>query len=163
MSDGGPFDDLDEALGEQDTPSDDAASDTGEETESIGDSTGRPGDNDKETTTDRSTADREETATTDTDSTSPSTDPLSESSGDVSTDPAFEFGVTKQGAFYARENTWRELQDTFDFALERRLRDRGIRETTKAEKYDAMMRVATDHVEEIADAIVAARRDAHED
>jgi len=76
------------------------------------------------------------------------------------TDPAFAFDETKQDALYARPDAWEVFDDLLDLDLERELRDRGIRDVSKREKHDAVLRVVTNHAEEVADQIEAERRDA---
>jgi hypothetical protein len=127
------FDDLDEAIEEQD----------------------RDGDGDVDNTVKESTAN-------DADSTQAATDTgdaQKDSEDDTPlTEPAFEFSEATQSAFYARDDAWDAINDMFDIDLERELRDRGIREVTKSEKQDALLRFAAEQPEAIADLIESERR-----
>jgi len=76
------------------------------------------------------------------------------------TDPAFSFDETKQDAIYARPDAWEIFDDMLDLDLERELRDRGVREVSKREKHDAVLRVVADHAKEVADQIEGERHDA---
>jgi hypothetical protein len=128
------FDDLDEAIEEQD----------------------RDGDGDVDNTVKESTAN-------DADSTQAATDTgdaQKDSEDDTPlTEPAFEFSEATQSAFYARDDAWDAINDMFDIDLERELRDRGIREVTKSEKQDALLRFAAEQPEAIADLIESERRE----
>jgi len=76
---------------------------------------------------------------------------------DVS-EPAFEFGDTHQHAVYVRPDAWQAFEDWLDLQLEQDLRDRGVREVTKSEKHDAILRIITEHAGEVADQIESARQ-----
>jgi hypothetical protein len=127
------FDDLDEAIEEQDRDDDTNVNDTTEESAA----------NDADAT-------QAATGTGDIQEDSKDDTPL--------TEPAFEFSEATQSAFYARDNAWDAINDMFDIDLERELLDRGIREVTKSEKQDALLRFAAEQPEAIADLIESERR-----
>jgi len=128
------FDDLDDAIEEQDQEDDVDVDDAGEESAAID-----------------AAADQAATEPVDVQEDSDDDEPL--------TEPAFEFSETTQSAIYARDDAWDAIDDMFDIDLERELRDREIREVTKSEKHDALLRFAAEHPEEIADLIEAERRE----
>jgi len=75
------------------------------------------------------------------------------------TEPAFEFEQTDQNPLYARPRSWDTFEDMLDLDLEAELRERGIRDVPKREKHDAVLRFVAEHGEEIADFIEDERRD----
>lgn len=125
------FDDLDEAIEEQDREDDDID------------------DADEESTVIDAAADQAAREPVDVQEESDEDKPL--------TEPAFEFSEATQSAMYARDDAWDAVNDMMELDLERELRDRGIREVTKSEKQDALLRFAAEHPEEIADLIEAER------
>jgi hypothetical protein len=76
-----------------------------------------------------------------------------------STDPAFPFDATSQEQVYVRPQTWTEFEDLLDLDVEAALRDRNVRDVEGREKHDAALRVLADHADEIAEAVVDARRE----
>ena len=72
--------------------------------------------------------------------------------------PAFEYGDVKQAPMYARPEAWTALEDTLDLDVVRTLREAGVRNEEKRELHDAVLRVAADHPDEIAEAVQEARR-----
>jgi hypothetical protein len=125
------FDDLDEAIEEQDHEDD--GDDAGEEPTEVDGAADQAASED---------IDKQE------DSTNESA-PL--------TEPAFEVSETEQDALYARPATWDIFDDMLDLDLERELRERDIRDVPQSEKYDAVLRFAAEHPEAIADLIEAER------
>lgn len=81
-----------------------------------------------------------------------------QSSETVSDGPAFEYGEVKQSPLYARPEAWNALEDALDLRVVRALREAGVRNEEKRELHDAVLRVAAEHPEEIAEAVEAARR-----
>ncbi len=73
--------------------------------------------------------------------------------------PAFEYGDVKQAPMYARPEAWTALEDTLDLDVVRTLREAGVRNEEKRELHDAVLRVAADHPDEIAEAVQEARRE----
>ena len=73
--------------------------------------------------------------------------------------PAFEYDDVKQAPMYARPEAWTALEDTLDLDVVRTLREAGIRNEEKRELHDAVLRVAADHPDEIAEAVQEARRE----
>ena len=71
--------------------------------------------------------------------------------------PAFSFDETTAKSIYVREETLALLEDT-EFEVEMRLRkDHSIRDVTGREFHDAAVHVLESHVEEVVDAVLAAR------
>jgi len=98
----------------------------------------------------------------DTDQHETATDAADDSSADDSADaaseePAFEYDDVKQSPLYARPEAWTALEDALDLEVVRALREAGVRNEAKRELHDAVLRVAADHPEEIADAVQDAR------
>jgi hypothetical protein len=77
----------------------------------------------------------------------------------ISSEQAFSFSETEQDALYARPATWEGFEDLLDLDLEMKLRDRGIRNVSQSEKYDAALQVLTSYSTEIADQIESARKE----
>jgi len=127
------FEDLEDAIEEQDQEDDD----------------------EPETTMDATEFD---TTTEETDDVQENSDDELETEPDLSA-PAFEFDETDQNPLYARGRSWDQFDDMLDLELERQLRDRDLRDVPKREKHDAALRFAAEHPEEIADLIESERRD----
>lgn len=73
--------------------------------------------------------------------------------------PAFEFEETTAKSVYVRPETIAVLDDA-EFEVESRLRrEHDTRDLTGREFHDALVRVAAEHPDEVADAILAARRE----
>lgn len=138
------FDDLEAA--EQERPDrDDAASEREEEpevTESEADQV------------DDSALDGAADSSTEPDETSDET-----SDDTISETPAFEYGDVKQAPMYARPEAWTALEDALDLDVVRTLREAGVRNEEKRELHDAVLRVAANHPDEIAEAVQEARRE----
>lgn len=88
-----------------------------------------------------------------------STDTAQTETNAVADEQAFPFSATEQDALYARPDAWEQFEDLLDLELEMELRERGVRDVSKSEKYDAVLRVIADYPEEIADQIEQARRE----
>jgi len=71
--------------------------------------------------------------------------------------PAFEFDIKLQRSIYARDETWNAFEDTVDFEIQRALRDHGLRDVEGREIHDAMVRVATEHPDAVAELVLDAR------
>ncbi|WP_353633874.1 hypothetical protein ABSL23_11925 [Halobacterium sp. NMX12-1] len=90
----------------------------------------------------------------------PAVDGAADSSGDETSDePAFEYDDVKQAPLYARPEAWAALEDALDLDVVRTLREAGVRNEEKRELHDAVLRVAADHPDEIAEAVQEARRE----
>ena len=131
------FDDLDEAMSEQDA----------EET----------------TTTDTPEGDQQDPAPEPTanleQSTDSTTDPTEEDPSTSSLDhPAFPFEESKQEAIYPTIETLTEFDDTLDFEVKRRLRDEGLRDVPKREYHEALLQLAIEQPERLAELIIENRR-----
>lgn len=71
--------------------------------------------------------------------------------------PAFSFDDTTAKSIYVREDTLAVLEDT-EFEVEMRLRrDHSIRDVTGREFHDAAVHVIEEHVDEVVEAVLAAR------
>jgi len=71
--------------------------------------------------------------------------------------PAFEFDETTQRSMYVREASLQELDD-LEALVDARLRtEYDVRNLTGSEFYDAVLRVAATHEEEVVSAILSAR------
>lgn len=81
-----------------------------------------------------------------------------EDSGTDLDEEAFGSSETVQRPAYARESTWEAFDDALDFDVEQALRERGIRNATKREKIDAVLRLAVSDPDEIAERVLDARR-----
>ncbi|MDS0284452.1 hypothetical protein [Haloarcula onubensis] len=131
------FDDLDEAMSEQDA----------EET----------------TTPDTPEDDRQEPAQEPTANlerpTGSTTDATEDDSSTSSLDhPAFPFEDSKQEAIYPTVETLTEFDDTLDFEVKRRLRDEGLRDVPKREYHEALLQLAIEQPERLAELIIENRR-----
>lgn len=131
------FDDLDEAMSEQDS----------EET----------------STTDTPEDDRQEPAPDPTSDLEQSTDSTTHATEDDSSTsslehPAFPFEDSKQEAIYPTVETLTEFDDTLDFEVKRRLRDEGLRDVPKREYHEALLQLAIEQPERLAELIIENRR-----
>ena len=71
---------------------------------------------------------------------------------------AFPFSEAVQRPVYVREESLHQFEDALDFEVRRALRDAGERDVPKRELHDAALRVAADHTDEVAEALIEARR-----
>ncbi|MFH5800973.1 hypothetical protein [Haladaptatus sp. CMAA 1911] len=71
--------------------------------------------------------------------------------------PAFEFSPDLRRSIYTREDSWQAFEDARDLEMTRQLRDAGVRNHTSREVHDAMVRLAADNPEEMAQLILDAR------
>jgi hypothetical protein len=131
------FDDLDEAMSEQDA----------EET----------------STTEASEGDRQDSAPEPTANLGQSTDSTRDATEDDSATssldhPAFPFEDSKQEAIYPTVETLTEFDDTLDFEVKRRLRDEGLRDVPKREYHEALLQLAIEQPERLAELIIENRR-----
>ncbi|WP_323677332.1 hypothetical protein [Halorubellus sp. PRR65] len=143
----GGFDDLDQAVAEEDTDDTEDTEDSDPDVTAVSDSA-----------TDSS--DMSESAATSTDVSSTGSDQADEMTEEDALDtPAFEFGETKQQQMYVRPAVWSDWEDLRKFEVERKLADRDIRNVEGRELDEAAIRVLLEHPEEVADYVEAARRD----
>ncbi|AUV84684.1 hypothetical protein C2R22_24460 (plasmid) [Salinigranum rubrum] len=126
-----PFGDLDDAIGDQERDEDERSA------ESVGQTSQDP-------PRDPSTRDP------------PRDDPPAARELD---EPAFEFSEAVQSPLYARQKSWDAFEDALDFDVQRALRDEGVRDVSKRELHDAALRVLAEHPEEVAEAVLDARRE----
>lgn len=74
--------------------------------------------------------------------------------------PAFSFEMTAQTSIYPRSETADDTLDDVEFEVEGILRrDHDIRDLAGRELHDAMIRLAADHPDEVAELIVELRDD----
>lgn len=74
-------------------------------------------------------------------------------------EPAFPFDESVQAQIYPRRSTHEAFEDFLDIDVKRHLRDRDIRNETGRELHEAVLQVAMDHPEEIAEELEADRRE----
>lgn len=75
-------------------------------------------------------------------------------------EPAFDFDAAVQRPLYARSEAWDAIEDTLELDVERELRtEHDVRNASKRELHDALLQVAAEHAEEIADQVVTERTD----
>lgn len=131
------FDDLDEAMSEQDA----------EETNTIDTPEGDRQDSAPEPT---SGLEQSPESTTDATEDNSSTSSLEH--------PAFPFEDSKQEAIYPTVETLTEFDDTLDFEVKRRLRNEGLRDVPKREYHEALLQLAIEQPERLAELIIENRR-----
>ncbi|WP_135823725.1 hypothetical protein [Halorussus ruber] len=74
--------------------------------------------------------------------------------------PAFDFGTTAQTSIYPRTETARDTLDDVEFEVEGVLRrEHDVRDLAGRELHDAMIRLAAERPEEVADLVVQLRDD----
>ncbi len=131
-----PFDDLG-TVSDDDSPSD--ANDSAGETP----------------TTDEPTA----ASATDSESVTSSAEPERDATdaADESSGPAFEYSEVRQRPLYARGETWDEFEDAVGITVVPELRKAGIRDEEKREIHDAVLRLAAQEPERIAELIKSER------
>mgnify|MGYP000211544615 CR=1 FL=1 len=69
------------------------------------------------------------------------------------TNPAFPFDEAIQAQIYPRNSTHDEFTDFLDIEVKRLLRDRDIRNEEGRELHEAVLRVAMEHPEDIAEVV----------
>jgi hypothetical protein len=147
------FDDLEEAVEEQDSDgTEDTATtemDTTETSEDV------PTEPDRDQTQEPDRSEREKAGTADSSS---SADSTSESEGDIH-QKAFSYAEAKQSPIYARQDAWKEYNAAMQFDTERELHDRGVDNVDKRELHEAMLRHAAKHPEQIAEEVLKLRRE----
>jgi len=82
----------------------------------------------------------------------------STSQRDPLTEPAFEFSDSTQAQIYPRESTFEEFQDALDIEVKRLLRERGIRNEAGRELHEAVLRVAIENPELVANQLEQDRK-----
>jgi len=66
-------------------------------------------------------------------------------------EPAFSFDESVQAQIYPRKSTHEKFEDFLDIEVKRHLRDRDIRNETGRELHEAVLKIAIQHPEEIAE------------
>ncbi|MFC4247727.1 hypothetical protein ACFOZ7_12255 [Natribaculum luteum] len=132
-----PFDDLG-TVSDDDSPSD------------SNDSAGETPTTDEPTTA--SATDADESVTSSAEPERDATDAADESSG-----PAFEYSEVRQRPLYARGETWDEFEDAVGITVVPELRKAGIRDEEKREIHDAVLRLAAQEPDRIAELIKSER------
>ncbi|WP_058992461.1 hypothetical protein [Haloarcula sp. CBA1127] len=125
------FDDLEDAAAEQDGDNTNTADDA-VETESMPDTT--------------QTDSRQSEHSTD-------------DSNDWKRRPAFPYDDASQEAIYPRSDTWDEFEDTLDFEVKRELRDAGLRDIPKREYHEALLKLAMEHPQRLAELVKNGRKE----
>ncbi|MDQ2074426.1 hypothetical protein RBH20_17950 [Haloarcula sp. H-GB4] len=86
----------------------------------------------------------------------------SEQSTDNSDDwkrrPAFPYDDASQEAIYPRSDTWDEFEDMLDFEVKRELRDAGLRDIPKREYHEALLKLAMEHPQRLAELVKNGRK-----
>ncbi len=131
-----PFDDLG-TVSDDDSPSD------------SNDSAGETPTTDEPTT---ASATDSESVTSSAEPERDATDAADESSG-----PAFEYSEVRQRPLYARGETWDEFEDAVGITVVPELRKAGIRDEEKREIHDAVLRLAAQEPDRIAELIKSER------
>lgn len=72
-------------------------------------------------------------------------------------EPAFAFDESVQAQIYPRKSTHEAFEDFLDMDVKRHLRDRDIRNETGRELHEAVLQVAMQYPEEIAEQLEAER------
>ena len=72
-------------------------------------------------------------------------------------EPAFPFSPDMQRPIYPPQDTWENWEDVRDFEVLRRLRDGGVRNVPKRELHAAILEVAMDDPEAVAEAVMRGR------
>jgi len=72
-------------------------------------------------------------------------------------EPAFAFDESVQAQIYPRKSTHEAFEDFLDMDVKRHLRDRDIRNETGRELHEAVLQVAMQYPEEIAERLEAER------
>lgn len=89
------------------------------------------------------------------------TEPATESEPDVPDDsasrPPFEYSAVRQRPLYARAETWGEFEDAVGITVVPALRKAGIRNEETREIHDAVLRLAAEEPERVAELIEAER------
>lgn len=147
------FDDLEEAVEEQD--SDESEADTATEADTIETNEDVQTEPDRDQTPEPDLSEGEGSSTRDESS---SADSTSESEGDIH-QKAFSYADAKQSPIYARQDAWKEYNAAMQFDTERELHDRGVDNVDKRELHEAMLRHAAKHPEQIAEEVLELRRE----
>lgn len=74
--------------------------------------------------------------------------------------PAFEYGEVRQKPIYARGESWDEFEKTFRTTIAPTLAESGVVDEETREVHDALLRLATEQPERVAELILEARRGA---
>lgn len=77
---------------------------------------------------------------------------------DPLTEPAFEFSESTQAQIYPRESTFEEFEDALDIDVKRLLRERGIRNEAGRELHEAVLRVAIENPDLVAEKVEQERK-----
>lgn len=72
--------------------------------------------------------------------------------------PAFPFADSKQEAIYPTVETLDKFDDVLDLDVKRRLRDEGLRDTPKREYHEALLQLAIDQPERLAEIVIENRK-----
>lgn len=72
--------------------------------------------------------------------------------------PAFPYDDASQEAIYPTADTWAEFEDTLDFEVKRQLRDWGIRDIPKREYHEALLQLAIENPERLAELVRDGRK-----
>ncbi|NHN64165.1 hypothetical protein G9463_12750 [Haloarcula sp. JP-Z28] len=127
------FDDLEDAAAQQDADDADNADDAGE-------AKSKP-------MPDTNQTDRQQS------------EPSTENDGnDWKRRPAFPYDDASQEAIYPRSDTWDEFEDILDFEVKRELRDAGLRDIPKREYHEALLKLAMENPDRLAELVIDGRK-----
>ncbi|KAA9404676.1 hypothetical protein EGO51_18375 [Haloarcula hispanica] len=72
--------------------------------------------------------------------------------------PAFPYDDASQEAIYPKSDTWDEFEDTLDFEVKRELRDAGLRDIPKREYHEALLKLAMENPDRLAELVIDSRK-----
>ncbi|EMA10010.1 MULTISPECIES: hypothetical protein [Haloarcula] len=72
--------------------------------------------------------------------------------------PAFPYDDASQEAIYPRSDTWDEFEDILDFEVKRELRDAGLRDIPKREYHEALLKLAMENPDRLAELVIDGRK-----
>jgi len=82
-----------------------------------------------------------------------------DTSDDWKQHPAFPYDDASQEAIYPRSETWDDFEDTLDFEVKRQLRDAGLRDIPKREYHEALLELAMENPERLAELVKEGRKE----
>lgn len=72
--------------------------------------------------------------------------------------PAFEYSEVRQKPVYARDETWNEFEKTFRTTIAPKLAESGVVDEETREAHDALVKLAIEKPERVAEIMLEARR-----
>jgi hypothetical protein len=71
--------------------------------------------------------------------------------------PGFQYDEVKQGPIYPRAETWEAFEDEMVMTITPNLHSEGVRNVEKREIHDALLRLAVENPEELAELVISER------